>query len=83
MRRKNLKKLSAAELLELISNQWADKTSIQLIAGIGESKAFEVLHEIRGELISQGYRLPPYVVPMEKVVEYYNLNINYLKKVSR
>ena len=83
MKKKYTSPPTAQELLEIINTQWANKTSIMRIACVGENKAWEIYHAIRDEVLKSGYKLPPNLIPMEKVVDYFNININYLKKISK
>lgn len=76
------KPLSASEILERISSQWANKRDIMDIAFVGDNTAGNIANSIRTELENQGYYLPKGVVPMDKLVEYLKINVKYLKKVS-
>ena len=75
--------LSGNELLELLNKQWANVNDIQKIGGCGKNKAQKVKKEIK-EKIQDLYdkNLPYGVVPMEEVIEYYHINIKFLKKIS-
>ncbi len=75
--------LSAIELLDLIlSKQWADSNDLMKISGKCRNYADKDKREITEQLKKQGYRLPRSLVPMEAVVDYYKININYLKKIA-
>ena len=74
--------LNASELLELLSQQWATTKDIKAIGMVGTNKAQEIKKEIKEDLESKGYRVPHKVIPMESVVDYFKININYLKKVG-
>lgn len=77
-------KITANEMLELVSQQWATVHDIMQIGNCGINKAQRVKKEIKEKIkIEQDKDLPYGVVPMEKVVDYYNININYLRKVSK
>ena len=77
------KKLSANELLEIINAQWATTKDIKLIGSIGTNRANEIRQEIELKIKNNGKRLPRGLVPMEYVIEYFDININYLKKISK
>ena len=64
--------MRADEILEIISKQYATSEDIKKLAGCG----------INQESLPN-YYLPSYKVPMEEVVKYLNININYLKRVER
>jgi len=74
--------MEAEKILNIIGKQWASSKDIQIIGSVGINKAYEIRKEIATELETQGYNLPHNLVPMEKVVDYFKININYLKKVS-
>lgn len=76
------KKLSAKETLEILNNQWADIHDVMKLGFIGNTKAQRVMREIRVEINKTGKTLPNQLVPMEKVKEYFNINVTYLKKVA-
>lgn len=77
------KPLTASEILNRINNQWANKRDIMDIAFVGKNVADNIANTIKTELEAQGYYLPKGVIPMDKLVEYLKININYLKKVSK
>ncbi len=74
--------LSANEILDVICTQWAGTKEIMKLGHIGENRALKIKKEIQNKLLSEGYALPRYHVPMESVVEYFKINVEYLKKVS-
>ncbi len=75
--------LSANELLEKLNRQWATTKDIKEVGNIGLNKANEIRKDIQLMIERKGKRCPPYLVPMEYVVEYFGININYLKKISQ
>lgn len=74
---------TANEVLNLISTPWATIKNIMKISGTGYNTSSKIFKKIKEEVEQEGYKLPPYVVPMERVVDYLKININYLKKVSQ
>ncbi len=75
-------KVSASEILKILDNQWADRSDVQKIGAVGINKAQLIMRSIREDMELKGYILPKQLVPMEKVIEYFKINISYLKKVS-
>jgi len=73
--------MRADEILEIISKQYATSEDIKKLAGCGINQARKINKEIKESL--PNYYLPSYKVPMEEVVKYLNININYLKRVER
>jgi len=83
-KKSNLKKLNAKEVLELVNQQWATVYDIMKIGNCGKNTAQKVKKEIKDEIETRSSKELPYgVVPMEKVVDYYNININYLRRISK
>lgn len=79
-----MKKYTASEQLQAMTSQWADNSAIRIIGGIGLNKAIEIRQEIEQQVKKDGYRLPKQaIVPMEYVINYFNININYLKKLAK
>ncbi len=74
--------LTAEEMLEIMNKQWASTKDIQALASVGEQKALKIKNEINEILEQDGY-IAIGKVPMEKLVEYLKININYLKKISK
>ncbi len=77
---------TAAEILSLLNKQWASNKDIMKIGGVGLNRAIADRKEIEikvKEKYGQNCRLPSAQVPMVEVVNFYNININYLKKVSQ
>ncbi len=80
---KAVKRLTANELLDVLNNQWATTQDIRAIGSVGNNKAYEIKDEIRKKVEADGYKLPNNLIPMQYVVDYFKLNISYLKKVAR
>lgn len=76
------KRLSAIETLERLSSQWATKRDVMDIGFIGDTQANKVIKHIKDSIEKQGKILPKGVVPMEKVMDYFSINISYLRKIS-
>jgi len=71
--------MGATETLELISKQWCDLQDLMKLAQVGRNSALKVKKEIKDKLTKQGYRLPNHLIPMKEVVDYLDININYLE----
>ena len=79
-----MKKYTASEQLQAMASQWATNNDIRIIGGVGLNRAAAIRKEIEQQVIEDGYRLPTYaVVPMEYVINYFHININYLKKLAK
>lgn len=74
--------LSAKDMLELISKYWANVDDIMKIGSVGRNRAQLIKREIVDNCV-ENKKLPYGLVPMEKVIEYFDINIQYLKKVQK
>ena len=74
---------SASEQLEAMASQWADNKTIMIIGGVGLNKAVDIRKEIEQKIKEDGYNLPRNaIVPMKYVIDYFKIDINYLKKLA-
>jgi len=80
---KTVKILTANELLDVLNKQWASTKDIKAIGCVGNNKAYEIKDEIRKQVEADGYKLPNNLLPMSYVIDYFKINISYLKKVAR
>lgn len=71
--------MEAQETLNLISKQWCTLEDLMALGEFGRCSALKVKREIKNKLINQGYKIPSHVIPMKEVVDYLNININYLE----
>ena len=77
------KYLSANEMLEAVNTQWATVADIMKIGSVGINKAREIKSDIERQIIDSGFILPQRrVVPMQNVINYFNIDIDFLKRVS-
>jgi len=75
-------KLTTTELLRILDNQWASTKDIMAIGCIGNNQALQLKRQIKFKAEQEGYFVPKNLVPMEQVVNYFKINISYLKKIS-
>lgn len=71
--------MEAQETLNLISKQWCTLEDLMALGEFGRNSALKVKREIKNKLINQGYKIPSHVISMKEVVDYLNININYLE----
>ena len=71
--------MEAQETLNLISKQWCTLEDLMALGEFGRNSALKVKREIKSKLINQGYKIPSHVIPMKEVVDYLDININYLE----
>ncbi len=77
--------ISASEILKILAHQWAGTEDIKRIGSIGNNKALKIKREIVQRLKDKGdeYALPRNKVPMEEVMKYFKLNVEYLTKLAK
>ena len=75
-------KLTATEMLDAVNTQWASVNDIMKIGCVGSNKARKIKNVIEQEIIDSGFILPKRLVPMEKVIAYFKIDISFLRKVS-
>lgn len=78
-----MERLTAHQTLEILNQQWASAKDISKVGSVGINTARLVLKEIAKEINKEDKRLPKNLIPMEKVIEYFGININYLKRMER
>lgn len=71
--------MTASETLNLISKQWCDLQDLMKLGQFGRNTALKIKREIKSKLVNQGYKLPNHLVPMKEVVDYLDINVNYLE----
>ena len=81
---RTIKKYTASEQLNAMASQWADNKAICIIGGVGSTKAIKIKKEIINQIENSGYRVPRQsVVPMRYVIDYFGIDINYLKRLAK
>lgn len=83
MSKRKKEQLSANELLEIFNHQWATTSDIMKIGSVGYNRASAIRKQIESNFQNKKNNLPQYLVPMEYVIDYFKININYLKKVAQ
>lgn len=82
MKRKPDKILDINQTLELIDKQWATTNDIMQLGFVGYSNARKISNVIKNNLVEKGYSLPRGLVPMKEVIKFFNIDVNYLKKIK-
>lgn len=77
----NEEKLTAEEMLELTSSQWASTKDIMKIGSVGRNKAYAIKNEIALAYYNENNRLRNRgLVPMKEVLNYFGIDLDYLKE---
>ena len=75
--------IKADEMLEILNKQWATIQDIMKIGALGRNKARDIKSEIERNIKAQGLKLPNNLVPMEKVIEYFKINLDFLVTINK
>ena len=75
--------IQADEMLEILNKQWATIQDIMKIGALGRNKPRNIKNEIERNIIDQGLKLPNNLVPMEKVIEYFKINLDFLVTINK
>lgn len=75
--------LQADQMLTTLNKQWATIQDIMLVGSLGRNKSRNIKNEIASRIEAEGKRLPNNLVPMEKVIEYFNINVEYLVSINK
>ena len=75
--------IQADEMLGILNKQWATIQDIMKIGSLGRNKARNIKNEIERNIIDQGLNLPNNLVPMEKVIEYFKINLDFLVTINK
>lgn len=75
-------KPTASEILKVLDGLWVDKKGITIIAYCGDNRAWEHMKNIKENIkLNYGKECPRDYVPTDEVIKYFDINLNYLKKV--
>ena len=77
--------MTYGELFVLVSKQWANVDDIKQLCGNGRDKARQIRNEIESDILKSGKRLfggKEKKVPMSKVIDYLNMDIDYIAKMA-
>jgi len=78
-------KIKYGELFAIISKQWANVNDIKQLCGNGRDQARQIRTEIELDLEKNGKKLlsgKEKKVPMSKVIDYLNIDIDYIAKMT-
>ena len=77
--------MTYSDLFAIASKQWANVNDIKQLCGNGRDKARQIRTEIELEIQTNGKKLlggKEKKVPMSKVIDYLNMDINYIAKMA-
>jgi len=75
--------LTAKQVLEVASSQWATVKDIMILGRVGRNKANMIRSEIATLIYGNDSKVRNRgLVPMAEVLKYFSIDINYLKEVA-
>ena len=74
----NSEKLTAEEMLQIASSQWASAKDIMKLGGVGRNKAYSIRTEIARECYNDNKIRNRRLVPMNEVLNYFDIKLDYL-----
>lgn len=74
--------MKANELLEIISKQWCNTQVLIKITGLGRNTVLKLKKQIKDSLNTREYSLPNGLLPMNEVVKYLKIDIDYLEDIN-
>lgn len=76
-------KPTAQEILNVLDSMWVDKKGITIIAYCGDNTAGEHMKAIKNIVKSKYNKdCPRNVVPTNEVIDYFDIDVKYLRKVA-
>lgn len=75
--------MSENDTLKLLAKQWCNLSDLMKLANIGRNSALTIKSKIKNDLEKEEYYVPKNAVPMQKVVKYLNIDIDYLESRSK
>lgn len=75
--------MNAHDMLEILSKQWCNTEDLKKLTGLGKNNISKLKTKIRKELMSKGYKLPTKLLPMNEVVNYLKIDIEYLNQTAK
>lgn len=77
----NSTKLTADQMLEVASSQWASAKDIMMLGSVGRNKAYAIRNEIISSLYNDNKLRNRGLVPMSEVLKYFNIDLAYLREI--
>lgn len=77
--------MSYSELFKILLKPWASVNEIMSIANCGKDSAAQIRDNIIAQIKKENKEVPyskKIVVPTEKVIEYLNLDVDYIKSMA-
>lgn len=75
--------MNAHDMLEILSKQWCNTEDLKKLTCLGKNNISKLKTKIRKELMSKGYKLPTKLLPMNEVVNYLKIDIEYLNQIAK
>lgn len=75
--------MNIQETIQLIKKQWCTIEDLMKLVQVSRTSAFRIKQEIVSMLAEKGYKLPQGLLPMNEVVNYLKIDLDYLERVSK
>lgn len=82
MTNKKIRSLNASEVVEILNKLWASTEDIQKLGCVGYNRALKIKRKIRDRMVDENMVFPRYMVSMEYVVEYFNIDEKKMRKLA-
>jgi len=73
--------MSTDEILKIISKQWCSLDDLRNLTGLGKNSLLKLKREIKKSLNNNS--IPNKLLPINEVVKYLNIDVDYLIKFER
>ena len=73
--------MNPKEILKVISKQWCSLDDLRNLTGLGKNSLLKLKREIKKSLNNNS--IPNKLLPMNEVVKYLNIDVDYLIKFER
>ena len=78
-----IKSLNARETVAILDKMWASTEDIKKLGCIGNNKAYKIKREIRNQMVDDGMVFPRYLVGMEYVIKYFNIDEKKIRNIAK
>ena len=73
--------MNSNEILKVISKQWCSLEDLKKLTGLGKNNLLKLKRDIKNNLNNNS--IPNKLLPMNEVVKYLNIDVDYLIKLER
>ena len=74
--------MNANEMVKILSKVWCNNEDLSKLSGLGITNTYKLKKQIKDSLEKEGKILPKGLLPMDEVVKYLNIDVDYYKKMA-